>query len=55
MGVLLAVAGYGAAHELGAKVHYLFTGRIPDQARNLLVAGGVVALFGVFQIYTARK
>ena len=54
-GVLVLVAGYNAAHELGSKVHHVFTGSIPDRAKFLLIAGGVLCVIGVFQILTARK
>jgi hypothetical protein len=54
-GVLLVVAGYGAAHEFGAKVYHVFTGTVPDRARFLLIGGGAVFLVGVLQIYLAKK
>jgi drug/metabolite transporter (DMT)-like permease len=54
-GVLLVVTGYNAAHELGAKVHHVVTGAIPDRARFLLLTGAVLGLLGVFQIYTAKR
>lgn len=55
VGVLLAVSGYNAAHEIGAKVHHVFTGSVPDRARLLLIGGGAVLLLGVLQIYLAKK
>lgn len=55
VGVLLLVAGYNAAHEIGSKVHHVFTGDIPARARYFLIGGGVLSLLGVFQIYAAKK
>jgi hypothetical protein len=54
-GVLLAVEGYNAAHEIGAKVHHVFTGTVPVRARYLLIGGGGLCLLGVLQIYLAKK
>ena len=54
-GVLLVVTGYDAAHEIGAKVHHVFTGRVPERARYLIIGGGAVFLAGVLQIYLAKK
>lgn len=53
-GVLLLVAGWEAAHELGSKIHHVFTGDIPLRARYLLIGGGVLGALGVFQIYTGK-
>lgn len=54
-GVLMAVAGYDAAHEFGAKIYHVFNGTVPDRARLLLVGGGAVFLAGVIQIFLAKK
>lgn len=54
-GVLLVVAGYNSAHEIGAKVQHVFTGAVPERARYLIIGGGAVFLAGVLQIYLARK
>jgi hypothetical protein len=55
VGVLLVVAGYDSAHEIGAKVQHIFTGAVPERARYLMIGGGAVFLAGVLQIYLARK
>jgi hypothetical protein len=55
VGVLLVVAGYDSAHEIGAKLQQIFTGAVPERARYLMKGGGAVFLAGVLQIYLARK
>jgi hypothetical protein len=54
-GVLLLVAGYNAAHELGAQMRHVLIGGFPERARFFVIGGFVLCLLGVFQIYAAKK
>ena len=54
-GILLLVWGHSATQSVGAQIQQVFTGSPPNKAIYLYLAGAVLALIGLFQIFLAKK
>jgi uncharacterized membrane protein len=55
LGVLLLVWGHGIAQSVDSQVKQVFTGSPTDRATYYYIAGTVLGLFGLFQIFRPNK
>jgi hypothetical protein len=55
LGVLLLVWGHNIAQSVDSQVKQIFTGSPTDRATYYYIAGTVLALFGLFQIFWPNK
>jgi uncharacterized membrane protein len=55
IGVLLLVWGHSIAQSVDSQVKQIFTGSPTDRAMYYYIAGTVLGLFGLFQIFWPKK
>jgi hypothetical protein len=55
LGVLLLVWGHNIAQSVDSQVKQVFTGSPTDRATYYYIAGTVLGLFGLFQIFWPQK
>jgi drug/metabolite transporter (DMT)-like permease len=55
LGVLLLVWGHNAAQSVDSQVKQVFTGSPTDRATYYYIAGTVLGLFGLFQVFWPNK
>jgi len=55
VGVLLLVWGYNISRSVTSQLKEVFTGSPTDRAMYFYVGGVVLAVFGLFQVFVARK
>jgi Protein of unknown function (DUF3185) len=53
-GVLFLVRGHDIAQSVDSQVKQIFTGSPTDQATYYYLAGAVLGLFGLFQIFRPK-
>jgi uncharacterized membrane protein len=55
VGVMLLVWGYNISRSVGSQIKEVFTGSPTDRVIYYYIGGAVLSIFGVFQIFVARK
>lgn len=55
VGVLLLAWGYNISRSVGSQLKEVFTGSPADRVVYYYIGGAVLSIFGVFQIFVARK
>jgi len=55
IGVLLLVWGHDIAQSVDSQVKQIFTGSPTNRATDYYIAGTILVLFGLFQIFWPKK